>query len=130
MARLSNDTSEAFRITAAFASGGSATSALSISHWGARGIGLVVPSGTPYCDIGIQVSASGFPSWVTLANEGNATVKYTGISALTENRYLLGPTEIWAAGATPTMRLVAFSGGAETLRLMDTGLTFQLVALF
>lgn len=130
MVRPSNDTNEMFRITAAFASGGSATSGLGISHWGARGFGLLVPSGTPYCDIGFQVSASGFPDWTTLANAGNTTVKVSGISAEVTARYVVAPAETWAIGALPSMRLVSFSGGAQTLRIMDTGLTFQLVALY
>jgi hypothetical protein len=128
--RMTNDTNETFRISASFASGQSATSAISISHLGARGFGLLVPSGTPYCDIGVEVSASGFPNWAAVADGGNSTVKWSGISAVTSNRLLLGSTDFWAVGAMPAMRLVTYSGGAQTLRTLDTGLTFTLVAVF
>lgn len=127
MTRIFNRPEVTFRPTAAFASAGTATSAVDISQVGPRMVAVVVPSGwTPGADLIMQGSASGL-DWTTLCNTANVTLRLSGLSAISAPRAVPFAAEAMTIGMFNHLRLLSVSAGNDGLIQQTSGRTVTLL---
>lgn len=128
MTRISQSNAEYFRQSALIPSGENVSTAVEIAMAGPRGFGVMVPSGYPGGDIGLQVSQDG-SAWLNVRDSYNSAVAVSGLANLEMGQVMPLPPAAWVGGVYNYARFVSYSAGTLGLSAQGTALPLTMLLL-